>query len=307
MSKIMKNGIAYAAQGPQGPAGANGQDGTNGQNGTDGVGISSITFKETDANGNNVYTVTLTNSNTYDITCPIGPQGVQGAQGPQGLQGIQGIQGVQGETGPAGPTGATGPAGANGVGVPTGGTAGQVLAKIDGTDYNTEWVTPSGGSGGMLFMGNGVYYNSADYGIVFDADGGPTTGQIFTNYGDISIESKRFNACYEFKLSGAASLQFTTVGSGKYLHALMTYNAGQPVANHILNSVVNELLQLYRDDLGYRNQRIAIASGIGVNIVSSNYYPVVWYLYGRAEATPKLEWFVHRCDGTSFKAATLYI
>lgn len=32
-----------------------------------------------------------------------------------------------------------------GQGVPAGGTAGQVLAKVDGTDYNTEWITPSGG------------------------------------------------------------------------------------------------------------------------------------------------------------------
>lgn len=40
--------------------------------------------------------------------------------------------------GPAGPTGATGPAGA---GVITGGTAGQVLSKIDSTDYNTQWHT----------------------------------------------------------------------------------------------------------------------------------------------------------------------
>lgn len=34
-----------------------------------------------------------------------------------------------------------------GEGVPTGGTAGQVLAKIDGTDYNTEWVDPAAGGG----------------------------------------------------------------------------------------------------------------------------------------------------------------
>lgn len=34
--------------------------------------------------------------------------------------------------------------GAPGEGVPPGGTAGQRLAKIDGTDYNTEWVTASG-------------------------------------------------------------------------------------------------------------------------------------------------------------------
>ena len=34
----------------------------------------------------------------------------------------------------------------SGQGVPAGGTAGQVLAKVDGTDYNTEWIdAPSGG------------------------------------------------------------------------------------------------------------------------------------------------------------------
>lgn len=41
---------------------------------------------------------------------------------------------------------ATGPQGPAGPGVPSGGTAGQVLTKVDGTDYNTEWATPSGGS-----------------------------------------------------------------------------------------------------------------------------------------------------------------
>lgn len=41
-------------------------------------------------------------------------------------------------------TGLPGPAGP---GVAAGGTAGQVLAKIDGTDYNTHWVDQSGGTG----------------------------------------------------------------------------------------------------------------------------------------------------------------
>ena len=82
---------------------------------------------------------------------PAGPQGEQGDQGPQGIQGPQGeqgpqgIQGIQGETGPAGADGAPGADGADGapgVGVVAGGTAGQVLSKIDSTDYNTQWVTP---------------------------------------------------------------------------------------------------------------------------------------------------------------------
>jgi hypothetical protein len=53
--------------------------------------------------------------------------------------------GIEYAVGPTGPTGATGeigpigPTGATGEGVPAGGTTGQVLAKIDGDDYNTQW------------------------------------------------------------------------------------------------------------------------------------------------------------------------
>jgi hypothetical protein len=36
-----------------------------------------------------------------------------------------------------------------GSGIPTGGTAGQVLTKIDGTDFNTEWVTPAAATSGQ--------------------------------------------------------------------------------------------------------------------------------------------------------------
>lgn len=58
-----------------------------------------------------------------------------GTIGPQGPQGIQGIQG---------PTGADGAAG---VGVPTGGTTGQVLSKSSSTDYATQWITPDVAAG----------------------------------------------------------------------------------------------------------------------------------------------------------------
>lgn len=46
------------------------------------------------------------------------------------------VVGPQGDPGPAGRDGAPG------VGVPAGGTAGQVLAKSSSTDYATGWVTP---------------------------------------------------------------------------------------------------------------------------------------------------------------------
>ncbi|MCU4189664.1 hypothetical protein M9Q43_10875, partial [Flavobacterium sp. HXWNR29] len=55
---------------------------------------------------------------------------------------------LDGATGPMGPQGPAGTPGANGQGVPAGGTTGQVLAKVNGTDYNTQWVTPSAGGSG---------------------------------------------------------------------------------------------------------------------------------------------------------------
>jgi hypothetical protein len=67
-----------------------------------------------------------------------GPQGIQGATGPQGLKGDTGDQGIQGIQGPIGLTGATG---ATGPGVAPGGTAGQVLTKVDAANFNTQWST----------------------------------------------------------------------------------------------------------------------------------------------------------------------
>jgi hypothetical protein len=58
-----------------------------------------------------------------------------------------------GVPGPAGATGSQGPAGTNGtngVGVPVGGTTGQVLSKINSTNYNTQWTSPSGGTWGSI-------------------------------------------------------------------------------------------------------------------------------------------------------------
>jgi collagen type VII alpha len=69
-----------------------------------------------------------------------------------------GLQGATGATGPTGPTGATGPAG---TGVPTGGTAGQVLAKIDGTNYNTQWVNSASGTPAYALTSGTASYATA--------------------------------------------------------------------------------------------------------------------------------------------------
>lgn len=65
-----------------------------GTDGAAGVGISTIAYKEEDAQGNYVYTITLTSGSTYDITCPKGPQGATGATGADGADGQDGADGV---------------------------------------------------------------------------------------------------------------------------------------------------------------------------------------------------------------------
>ena len=60
---------------------------------------------------------------------PTGATGSAGATGATGSAGTNGTNGATGDTGPAGP------------GVASGGTTGQYLTKVDGTNYNTQWST----------------------------------------------------------------------------------------------------------------------------------------------------------------------
>lgn len=88
----------------------------------------------------------------------------------QGEVGPAGATGPTGDTGPTGPSGADGVDGTDGVGVVAGGTAGQILSKIDATDYNTQWIdnyveqirlTGKNNSGVELLKGTVVYINGA--------------------------------------------------------------------------------------------------------------------------------------------------
>jgi hypothetical protein len=101
---------------------------------------------------------------------------------------FMGATGVQGATGTQGITGNAGVNGIDGVSVPVGGTAGQVLAKINATDYIMEWVTPGSGStsgGKLVWEGIATVSQTVPLGalttaastIIFNNDvTGPTNG-----------------------------------------------------------------------------------------------------------------------------------
>ena len=68
-----------------------------------------------------------------DIMGPPGTDGQNGAPGAPGRDGVDGQDGAPGQTGATGPPG---------LGVPTGGTTGQLLAKTSGADHDTAWTDP---------------------------------------------------------------------------------------------------------------------------------------------------------------------
>ncbi len=121
---------------------------------------------ETDPTGGSNYTIVNTNellSVPYALFSANGTPGPKGDKGDTGSQGIQGVAGVKGDTGLAGLKGDKGDTGSQGVagvkgdtgnGIPTGGIANQILAKIDGTDFNTQWISPSSSISGWALDGN---------------------------------------------------------------------------------------------------------------------------------------------------------
>jgi hypothetical protein len=128
---------ATGATGATGPTGPQGDKGDKGDTGNTGATGSQGIQGETGPKGDQGDTGNTGATGQTGATGSQGAKGDTGDQGPTGAtgsQGIQGIQGIQGEVGATGDTGATGP------GVAAGGTEGQVLLKVDGTDYNTIWA-----------------------------------------------------------------------------------------------------------------------------------------------------------------------
>lgn len=157
-----KQGIqgVRGVQGVQGIAGKDGQNGLNGSNGVNGKDGSTWYDGKgaPDANLGAVGDFYLDND-TYDyyekttrwvkrgnLKGAKGDKGDKGDRGARGIDGGVGTPGADGQQGAQGPQGMTGAQGDPGVGVPVGGTAGQVLAKDTNADYDTTWVNPAGGA-----------------------------------------------------------------------------------------------------------------------------------------------------------------
>jgi hypothetical protein len=143
---------ATGSQGPQGATGAQGPQGVQGPTGATGQAEAWWSGAGAPAGATGAVGDWYLNTSTDDVyektaastwTLRANIKGSAGATGSQGPQGTTGAQGPQGTTGAQGAAGATGPAGP---GVPVGGTAGQVLSKKTGTDFDTQWQAVAAGA-----------------------------------------------------------------------------------------------------------------------------------------------------------------
>jgi hypothetical protein len=165
--------------GTSGTSGENGTSGTSGENGTSGTsgfGTSGTSgFGTSGTSGENGTSGTSGENGTSGTS---GEAGTSGTSGENGTSGTSGENGTSGTSGEAGTSGTSGESGTSGQGVPAGGTTSQVLAKIDGTDYNTEWVDQSGGGGGVSTIVN----NTVRYVVASSSDRAQlmSTGTLYT-------------------------------------------------------------------------------------------------------------------------------
>jgi hypothetical protein len=124
--------------------------------------------------------------------------GATGAQGATGSTGAQGATGATGAAGTNGTNGAKGDTGNTGPGVASGGTTGQFLTKVDGTNYNTQWSTLDVAELAQDAVGN----NLSNLFTYNDSTGG------------ISLDNAKVS---DFLLDGASGNSYGLIGTSVYL------------------------------------------------------------------------------------------
>lgn len=142
--------------------------------------------------------------------------------------------------------------------IPAGGTAGQVLGKIDGTDYNVTWVNQTGGGG----EGGNV-------------PAGGTTGQVLAKSTDADYQTEWVNQTGGLPEGGTAGQVVTKTGDGAVWADVPTEIPAGGTVGQVLTKVDNGVEWSNITDNGfqkvYENDQISIfRSGQIIEIYSNN-------------------------------------
>ena len=147
--------------------------------------------------------------------------------------------------------------GPDGVGIPTGGTTGQVLSKASGTDYDTEWTTPRGGDvtdvqvNGVSVVSGGVANVPAAY------DGSYGVVRPTTTYGVININGYiGLRAATDAQIKAATAVYSTVLPNNQYK---ATFYGLAKAAGDTTQSQSSNAVGTYTDDA-----KVAIQKMLGI-------------------------------------------
>ena len=222
--------VMYTQLGPTGATGATGATGP-----ANSLSIGTVTSNTTPS-------ATITGTAPSQVLNLVLAAGPQGDPGPTGATGPQGPTGDTGATGPAGTNGTNG---TNGVGVPVGGTSNQVLAKIDATDYNTQWVTAISLAANNAFTGANTFQSASGITSFFSASTQDGINIVGRNGGSssyrASIIPNTLTASRTFTLPDATGTVITT-GNLSSITSVGTLVSGSIPATLLSGTIISARL-----------------------------------------------------------------
>lgn len=184
--------------------------------------------------------------------------------------------------------GANGTNGTNGVGVPSGGTTGQVLAKNSSTDYDTGWITQSGGtptpvnlssatSDYSLAVGETAYVNYSNATSVllhiasveglYELDLVGPVNSAQSDIGNMLLPNNASGTAGAFKLVGTRIADTGSVAAYSSLTAMTAFNIGPA---RMVRSVVHISTQTTSKSVNFSS--IIIRTGYTIEQISASSY-----------------------------------
>jgi len=211
-------------QGDKGDAGKNGKDGKDGKNGSDGS--TGKNGKDGD-DGVSVVNAKVDFDDTLVLTLSTGKEINVGE-----------VKGDKGDNGRDGNTGA------NGIGVPTGGTSGQILAKNSGSDYDTGWITNSASGTVTSVSGTGTVSGLTLTGTVTTSGnltlGGSITGFATsganTNLTSVALTTGTITTAPSSSTDIVNKSYADSIASGVNFHAACNYATTAALAANTYNN-----------------------------------------------------------------------
>jgi hypothetical protein len=204
-----------------------------------------------------VYTV-VNETTTYDIDVQGATEITVEVQDNSDIEIIEvGTPGPQGPTGPTGATGATGATGPAGVGVPTGGTTGQILKKNSNADYDTEWEnenTPTLSAVAPITYNAGEISTSmATEKLLGRSTAGTGVAEEISIGSGLSLSGGELSAT-DFTLLGYIfTINDADVSGYEYADSLNNYTAGALATASASASTTPTLLQEFITRAGFPN------------------------------------------------------